>query len=125
MSMRFLPVLATVLAFAGATLPAIAQSGSEGVFTVHNDTDENVIIGFYVGTDGESFSDNWLSEPMMPGETAVARFTAAEGEGDCINYFVVGWLGADDTTEVLDEPTEIDICEASNVYLGDNEITFD
>jgi hypothetical protein len=60
---------------------------------------------------------------MMPGENALAQFDAEEGS--CINYFVVGWLGADLETEVLDEPTEIDICEATNVYLGDNEILFD
>jgi hypothetical protein len=36
----------------------------------------------------------------------------------------VGWLG-DDDSEVLDDPISIDICDASNVYLGDNEITYD
>lgn len=123
MSTKFWHLMAAALVLGWTTLPAAAQSGAEGVFTVHNATDENVIIGFYVGTDTDSFSDNWLSEPMMPGENAVAQFDSEEGA--CINYFVVGWLGEDDVTEVLDDPTEIDICEATNVYLGDNEITFD
>ncbi len=117
------PLLAILALMASTSLPAVAQSGAEGVFTVHNDTETNIIVGFYVGETDESFSDNWLSEPLMPGETALAEFEAAEGS--CINYFVVGWLAADLNNEVLDDPIEIDICEASNVYLGDNEITFD
>ena len=32
---------------------------------------------------------------------------------------------ADGGGEVLDEPISIDICEASNVYLEDNDISFD
>ena len=103
--------------------PALAQTGAGGVFTVHNDTENNVVVGFYVSADGESFSDNWLSEPMMPGEQADAEFSAESGA--CINYFVVGWLGADMASEVLDDPIEIDICQASNVYLNDNKIFFD
>jgi hypothetical protein len=120
---RFVQILTTALVLGWTTAPAFAQSGAEGVFTIHNDTEKNVIVGFYVGGTPDSFSDNWLSEPMMPGENALAQFDAEEGS--CINYFVVGWLGADLESEVLDEPTEIDICEATNVYLGDNEILFD
>ena len=102
---------------------AVAQSGAEGAFTVHNATEGNIIVGFYVSTDLETFSENWLSEPMMPGASGSAAFFA--DSGDCINYFLVGWLGSDQETEVLDEPIEIDICEASAVYLGDNEIFFE
>jgi hypothetical protein len=120
---KYAPILAIALAFGAPIAPALAQSGAEGVFTVHNDTETNVIIGFYVGTTDDSFSDNWLSDPLMPGETARAEFESEEGS--CINYFVVGWLGADMDSEVLDDPVEIDICEATNVYLGDSEITFD
>ncbi len=114
---------APLLLSAACALPALAQSGSEGVFTIHNATEGNVIVGFYVSTDLENFSDNWLSEPMMPGTSGSAAFFA--DSGDCINYFIVGWLGSDAESEVLDQPIEIDICEASNVYLGDNEIFFD
>jgi len=119
---KFGLLVATALVL-GWTVPVAAQTGAEGVFTVHNDTETNVIVGFYVGTTDESFSDNWLSDPLMPGETARAEF--GSDEGSCINYFVVGWLGADLDSEVLDDPIEIDICEATNVYLGDGEITFD
>lgn len=123
MSMKFWPMLAAALVLGTTSAPTLAQTGAEGVFTVHNDTETNVIVGFYVGATDQSFSDNWLSEPLMPGETALAEFE--DESGSCINYFVVGWLGADLDSEVLDDPIEIDICEATNVYLGDGEITFD
>jgi len=100
---------------------AVAQSGSGGAFTIHNLTEGNVVVGFYTN-DGSVWSENWLAEPMMPAQTASAEFFAQTGA--CDQLFQVGWLGADET-EVLDEPISIDICEASNVYLADNEIYFD
>ena len=120
--MRYL-VLTALLAFLGtAGAPALAQgTGSEGFFEIHNDTDENTVIGFYTN-DGSGWSDNWLSVDLEPGESAVAEFTA--DTGNCEQLLRVGWLGEGDT-EVLDDPIRIDICDASNVYLGDNEITFD
>jgi hypothetical protein len=121
MSLTALRALGAAL-FLMAT-PAFAQTGAQGVFTLHNDTTNNVVVGFYVSDDLETFSDNWLSDPIMPGEAFDAQFFA--DSGSCINYFIVGWLGADLASEVTDDPIEIDICQASNVYLGDNEISFD
>jgi hypothetical protein len=123
MTARLRPMLGALLSLGLLAAPALAQTGAEGVFTIHNMTEKNVIVGFYVSDDAENFSDNWLTDPMMPGEEAEAAFDA--DSGSCINYFVVGWLGADLASEVLDEPIEIDICEATNVYLGDGEILFD
>lgn len=113
----------TALALSLLALPATAQTGAGGVFTIHNDTDENVLIGFYVSDDMETWSDNWLTDPMMPGESSEAQFFA--DSGNCVNYFITGWLGADHASEVLDDPIEVDICQASNLYLGNNEIYFD
>ena len=107
---------------AGLSGVVFAQSsGSEGEFVIHNDTTRNVVVGFYTN-DGSGWSANWLEEAMMPGEAFHAAFVADEGY--CDQTFQVGWLGKDDS-EVLDDPINIDICEASNVYLADNEIFFD
>ena len=98
-----------------------AGTGEEGYFTIHNNTQGNVIIGFYTN-DGDGWSANWLSNDLDPGQAATAEFT--DDSGYCDQTFRVGWLGEDDS-EVLDEPIGIDICEASNVYLDDNEIYYD
>ncbi len=103
------------------TLTASAQSGSQGVFNVYNNTTNNIVIGFYTN-DGSGWSDNWLDDDLEPGEGAQAEFFADSGL--CEQLFQVGWLGEDDS-EIMDEPISIDICEASNVYLDDNEIYFD
>lgn len=100
---------------------SFAQTGAGGEFTVHNVTEGNVVVGFYTN-DGSGWSNNWLSEQMMPSQTATAAFFAETGS--CDQVFQVGWLGSDGS-EVLDEPHSINICEATNVYLGDNEIYFD
>ena len=100
---------------------AMAQSGAGGAFTLHNMTEGNVVVGFYTN-DGNGWSTNWLGEQMTPGQTASAEFFAQTGA--CDQLFQVGWLGADGS-EVMDEPISIDICQATNVYLGDNEIYFD
>ena len=115
--------LATMLsAFSLAPSLAMAQAtGSEGNFTIINKTAGNVVVGFYTN-DGSGWSDNWLDAELKPGEEADAAFTA--DEGSCDQTFQVGWLGQDGS-EVMDEPIDIDICEASNVYLDDNEIYFD
>ena len=105
----------------GAMSAASAQSGAGGVFTVHNVTEGNVIVSFYTNG-GDGWSDNWMSEQMGPNASASAEFFA--DTGNCEQVFQVGWLGSDGG-EVLDDPISIDICEASNVYLGDNEIWFD
>lgn len=116
--------LGTVLlcALSLTAVPAFAQTGAEGHFTIVNATGDNTVTGFYTSEDGENFSDNWLAEDLAPGTEAQAQFEAASG--NCTQYFVVGWLGADGG-EVQDDVTEIDICQASTVYLGDNEITFE
>jgi len=100
---------------------AFAQSGSGGTFSIYNNTAGNVVVGFYTN-DGNGWSSNWLSENMMPEQSASAEFFAETGS--CDQLFQVGWLGGDGS-EVMDEPISINICEATNVYLGDNEISFD
>lgn len=104
----------------GAT--ALAQgTGSEGYFQIYNNTENNIVVGFYTN-DGSGWSDNWLSDILEPGDSARAEFTA--DTGNCDQVFQVGWLG-DDDSEVLDDPISIDICAASNVYMDDNEIYYD
>lgn len=106
------------------TLPgAFAQStGSEGYFRIHNNTGGNLLIGFYTN-DGSGWSDNWLDDDIGPNGSLDVEFIAESGS--CDQLFQAGWLGDDDQSEILDEPFRIDICQASNVYLGDNDITFD
>ena len=114
-----LPVLITM-----GTAPVLAQgTGSEGYFELYNNTEGNVVISFYT-SDGETWSENWLGDDteIMPGQSGTAEFFADTGA--CDQFFQVGWLGQDGT-EVLDEVISIDICEASNVYLDDNEIYYD
>lgn len=113
---------ALVFAASLLTSGAFAGTGAEGVFTIHNDTD-NVVSGFYTSEDdGETWSDNWLSIQVRPGESAEARFHA--NTGPCNQTFQVGWVG-EGGGEILDDPIDIDICEASNVYLEDNDISYD
>lgn len=100
---------------------AFAQSGTGGAFSIYNDTAGNVVVGFYTN-DGNGWSTNWLADHMAPGQSASAEFFAETGA--CDQLFQVGWLGSDGS-EVMDEPISIDICQATNVYLGDNEIKFD
>ena len=97
------------------------SSGGEGKFTIHNKTDSNTVVGFYTN-DGSGWSTNWLGEQLTPGEEANAAFDAQTGA--CDQTLRVGWLGQNGG-EVLDEPISINICEASNVYVADNEIFFD
>ena len=100
---------------------ALAQgTGQDGVFNIHNDTSNNILVGFYTMESGQ-WSNNWLSGPVAPGQVAKAEFFA---EGECEIEMQAGWLGTDGG-EVLDDPFSINICEASNVYLGDNDISFD
>jgi hypothetical protein len=115
-------MLAAALVLATAA-GASAQTGSECVFTIHNDTNNNTLIGFYTSPDdGANWSANWLSQDMEPGQSATAEFTADTCA--CDQVFQAGWLG-ESGGEVMDDPHTIDICEASNVYLGDDEISFD
>lgn len=110
--------------FAFALLCGYAQAagtGSEGYFQIYNNTDGNVAVGFYTNA-GDGWSENWLGEELMPGTSATAQFDS--DTGNCDQVFQIGWLGGDGS-EVVDEPVSIDICEASNVYLDDNEIYFD
>ena len=99
-----------------------AQStGKGGVFSIHNNSEGNTVIGFYTN-DGNGWSSNWLSEDLAPDNSAQASFT--DDTGACDQTLQVGWLG-EGGEEILDDPIDIDICEASNVYLEDNEIYFD
>ena len=104
-----------------STLAAAQGTGSEGYFQIYNNTANNVVVGFYTNG-GDGWSDNWLSDLLVPGNDARAEFNA--DTGNCDQVFQVGWLGENDE-EVLDEPIAIDICAASNVYLDDNEIYYD
>lgn len=104
-----------------ATLVLAQGTGSQGYFQLYNDTSNNILIGFYTN-DGSGWSSNWIEGyEFMPGENGTAEFFA--NEGACDQVFAAGWL-AEDGSEIIDEPIAIDICEASNVYLGDNEIYF-
>lgn len=117
-TIRITTLLLLASLVSGTTL---AQSGGQGIFNIYNDTTNNIVIGFYTN-DGSGWSDNWLDSDLDPGEAASAQFHAARGS--CDQTFQVGWLG-EGGSEVFDEPISIDICEASNVYLEDNEIYFD
>lgn len=98
-------------------------TGAQGYFELYNDTEGNVLVGFYTSEDAETWSTNWIDGAQIaPGEHDTAEFNSETGS--CQQYFTASWLGADGS-EVVDDPIEIDICEASNVYLGDNEISFD
>ena len=118
------PAALAALCFAAGASGAAAQgTGSEGYFTIYNNTENNVVIGFYTN-DGSGWSDNWLTtDELLPGDSAEAEFYADSGA--CDQTFAVGWLASDEESEVVDDPISIDICDASNVYLGDNEIYFD
>ncbi|MCE0507382.1 MULTISPECIES: hypothetical protein [unclassified Roseivivax] len=111
---------AALLALAG---PAGAEgTGAEGYFTIYNNTDGNVVVSFYTN-EGDGWSENWLSaDAIMPGDWAEAEFYA--DEGPCDQLITVGWLG-ENGSEVLDDPIAIDICDASNLYLEDNDIYYD
>ena len=114
--------LATAFALTSAFTASAQGTGSEGYFTIYNNTAGNVVVSFYTN-DGSGWSDNWLTtDALMPGESAAAEFYADTGA--CDQVFAVGWLGGDGS-EVVDDPISIDICEASNVYLDDNEIYYD
>jgi len=118
---RLKTTIALAYALTIAATGTHAQTGSEGIFTIHNDTDNNVVVGFYTN-DGTGWSANWLSEQLSPDTQAEAQFTA--DTGNCDQTLQVGWLGQDGS-EVMDEPISIDICEATHVYLEDNEIYFE
>ncbi|MCV0429776.1 MAG: hypothetical protein K5905_30425 [Roseibium sp.] len=120
--MRLLKTLSCVAVLLAGTTTAIAQgTGSEGYFQIYNNTGGNIVVGFYTN-DGSGWSDNWLSAALEPGESSRAEFYA--DSGNCDQTFQVGWLGENDD-EVMDDPIDIDICAASNVYLEDNEIYYD
>jgi len=113
--------LAGLTLLAGAIAVHAQGTGQQGYFQVYNNTDENTVVGFYTN-DGSGWSDNWLSDPLEPGDNVRAEFLAESGT--CAQTLQIGWLAEDDS-EILDDPIDIDICEASNVYLDDNEIYFD
>ncbi|MBD1547227.1 hypothetical protein HK439_13245 [Labrenzia aggregata] len=98
-----------------------AGTGQQGYFQIYNKTENHIATGFYTN-EGDGWSENWLSEELGPGESARAEFSSDSGE--CEQLIQIGWLG-DDGNEVMDEPISIDICETSNVYLDDNEISYD
>lgn len=119
MSHRMLAAASAALFLCAST--ALAGTGSEGYFQIYNNTDDNTVVGFYTN-DGSGWSSNWLAQPIGPDESARAEFNA--DTGSCAQTFRVGWLG-ESGGEVLDDPIDIDICDASNVYLDDNEIYYD
>jgi hypothetical protein len=100
--------------------PVLSQTGSDGVFTIYNNSENNILTGFY-SNDGTGWSDNWLGERMMPGDTSSAGFLVANA---CEQILQVGWMG-EDNSEVLDGPFSIDICAVSNLYLDENEMSVD
>ncbi|MDG1169709.1 MAG: hypothetical protein P8N14_10980 [Sulfitobacter sp.] len=111
----------TAITLMGIASAATAGTGSQGYFEIYNDTSSNTVVGFYTN-DGSGWSTNWLNVQLEPGEHATAEFSAVSGA--CDQTLQVGWLGQDGG-EVMDDPIDIDICEASNVYLGDDQIEFD
>lgn len=120
MMSRIVSAACAMTLIAGAALSQ--GTGSEGYFQVYNDTEGHIVVGFYTN-DGSDWSSNWLDGvEIHPGENATAEFSG--DSGPCEQVLQVGWLG-DDDSEVLDDPISIDICDASDVYLGDNEITYD
>jgi hypothetical protein len=119
--MKTVLVALTAMVATGVLPAGAASTGASGVFTIHNSTSEHTVTGFYTN-DGTGWSTNWLSEQIEAGDTAEARFQ--ENTGPCNQTFQVGWLG-EDGDEILDEPIDIDICEASNVYLEDNDMSYD
>ncbi|MFT6912852.1 MAG: hypothetical protein ACJAQW_001457 [Paracoccaceae bacterium] len=123
-NMDFFKVAALAFAISAGLAPVggFAQTtGSSGEFTIYNDTSIHTLTGFYTN-DGDGWSANWISVSLAPGEAAVAGFYADTGA--CDQDFMAGWL-SESGDEVLDEPHYIDICEASNVYLMDNNVEFD
>ena len=110
-----------VISCISISAPSVAQTGKHGEFTIHNDTTSNTVVGFYTN-DGSGWSTNWLSSAVGPGDTADLEFNKSGGR--CNQTLRVGWR-AKGGGEVKDDPIKIDICKASNVYLHDNEITFD
>ena len=106
-----------------AAAPAFAADGTgkNGVFTIHNETAGNTVVGFYTN-DGGGWSTNWMSSLLKPGDSTDMKFSKPGGK--CRQTLRVGWLGKGGG-EVKDDPIGIDICKATNVYLHDNEITFD
>ena len=121
--MKFIQTSLIAGALALAATAAQAGTGAEGYFTIYNNTDNNVIVGFYTN-DGSGWSDNWLDSDVAiePGEGTEVEFIADTGA--CDQTFAVGWL-TNDGGETVDDPIDIDICDASNVYLDDNEIYYD
>jgi hypothetical protein len=115
-----LPVAGLVFSLGAGTLNA--GTGADGYFQLYNDTAGNVLVGFYTN-DGNGWSPNWIEGiEISPGDNGQASFNADTGA--CEQVFQAGWKG-EDGSEVFDDPISIDICDASNVYLGDNEISFD
>ena len=79
------------------------------------------MVGFYTN-DGSGWSKNWMSDNLAPGDSTKMQFSRPGGK--CKQTLRVGWLGKGGG-EVRDNPINIDICDASNVYLHDNKITYD
>lgn len=114
----YLAAVASLTAFS-----AFAQTGSGGYFTLHNATSNHTVNNFYTSEDGSNWSASWLEgTSMSPGESIDVEFIA--DSGSCFQYLTVAWMGANGY-EVQDDPITIDICDATNVYLGDNEVSYD
>lgn len=103
------------------TMQAFAGTGADGYFNIHNDTTNNKLIGFYTD-DGGGLSANWLDGYLEAGFAVTVEFNA--DTGSCAQELTVGWESTNGG-EVLDDPISIDICDASDVYLGDNEIIYE
>ncbi len=115
-------VVTLLTAGSGLVGQAFAEgTGKNGVFTIHNETDSNTVVGFYTN-DGSGWSKNWMNNNLGPGDTAKMEFSRPGGK--CKQTLRVGWR-AKGGGEVRDNPINIDICDASNVYLHDNKITYD
>ena len=106
-----------------ATSPALAQgTGAKGYFNIYNVTVGHEIVGFYTN-EGHGWTTNWLTaETLTVGEGAVAQFQP--GAVTCQQTFTVGWRSTAGR-EIRGHPVAINICDATNVYLGIDKLSFD
>ena len=112
--MRHLLAAATAAALlAGAASPAFAAQ--QWKFELHNNSAAQILT-FRTQEDGD-WSENWLPENVKPGETYEMDF--GTDEGDCQVRTRISF--SDDT--YVD--ANIDYCNADNIYVRNNDVTWD